>query len=167
MDKLRAAGRAALIPLMRAPALGALVLIACGSSPAPHAGAYSASTHVQTRLETTTTSAEQPIAYPTGAPLVTMLEVVIDAGSETGWHQHPVHGFGYVVSGNLEVQTADGTTRRFGPGQAFAEVVNLAHNGRAVGTEPVRLVVVFTGVQGQPLTTKLPAPVVGTAPPPR
>jgi quercetin dioxygenase-like cupin family protein len=152
---------------MRAPALAALLLIACASSPAPHAGAYSASTHVQTRLEAATTSADQPIAYPTGAPRVTMLEVVIDAGSETGWHQHPVHGFGYVLSGTLEVQTEHGATHRFQAGQAFAEVVNLPHNGRAVGTEPVRLVVVFTGVQGQPITTKLAAPPVGSQPPPR
>jgi quercetin dioxygenase-like cupin family protein len=152
---------------MRASALSALLLVACGSRPAPHAGAYSASTHVQTRLEATATSADQPIAYPTGTPLVTMLEVVIDAGSETGWHQHPVHGFGYVLSGSLEVETERGPTHRYEAGDAFAEVVNLPHNGRAVGSEPVRLVVVFTGIQGLPITTKLAAPPLGRQPPPR
>jgi quercetin dioxygenase-like cupin family protein len=87
-----------------------------------------------------------------------MLEVVIAPGSETGWHRHPVHGYGYVISGTLEVSTEGREKRRFSAGQAFAEVVHLRHNGRAVGKEPVRLVVMFTGSVGQAFATRSDAP---------
>lgn len=86
------------------------------------------------------------------------MEVTIDAGAETGWHQHPVHGYAYVLSGELEVETEDQKKHVFKAGQAFAEVVKLRHNGRALGTQPVKLLVTFTGVRGQAFTERMDAP---------
>ena len=42
-------------------------------------------------------------------------------------------------------------------GDALAEVVNTAHNGRNVGTEAVKLVVFYAGSKDQPLSQKMPA----------
>ncbi len=122
-------------------------------------GEYETGTHVKRLLVTSATSAGQPIVYrPAKTAEVSMLEVTIDAGAETGWHQHPAHGYAYVVSGELEIETADGRKNRYRAGDAFAEVVNLRHNGRALGSEPVKLLVTFTGVKGKPFTQPTPPP---------
>ncbi|QLG86889.1 cupin domain-containing protein [Chitinibacter bivalviorum] len=106
-------------------------------------------------FKTGTTANGQPILYPTtDAPEATMLHVEIPAGKETGWHKHPVPGYAYVLNGQLTVQLKDGSSNTFRAGQGFAEVENTLHNGKNEGTEPVKLVVVFTGIVGQPFTVK-------------
>ncbi|WP_028449073.1 MULTISPECIES: cupin domain-containing protein [Chitinibacter] len=97
----------------------------------------------------------QPILYPTtDAPEATMLHVEIPVGKETGWHQHPVPGYAYILNGALTVYLKDGSSNTFRAGQGFAEVENTLHNGKNEGNEPVKLVVVFTGIAGQPVTVK-------------
>lgn len=103
-------------------------------------------------LQTSTTWAGQPIQYPAGPAEVTALEITLAPGAETGWHSHPVASFAYILQGTLEVTLRDGRSQRVGQGQALAEVVGLEHNGRNVGTGPVRLVVFYTGTQGMALS---------------
>jgi quercetin dioxygenase-like cupin family protein len=143
---------------MRTRAVALLLGLVAVPSIARGDESYRPGTHVTRLLQTTTTSADQPLTYPSAAPEVSMLEVVIDAGAETGWHQHAVHGYAYILSGTLELETEGRPKRRFTAGQAFAEVIGLRHNGRALGKEPVRLVVVFTGTLGVPFTTRAQAP---------
>jgi quercetin dioxygenase-like cupin family protein len=97
----------------------------------------------------------QPLLYPTtDQPEATMLHVEIPAGKETGWHKHPVQGYAYILAGQLTVNLKDGSSSTFRAGQGFAEVANTLHNGKNEGSEPVKLVVVFTGIAGQPFTIK-------------
>lgn len=96
----------------------------------------------------------KPIVYPSGPGEVTVLNIEIQPGAETGWHQHPVPSFAMVLEGTLQVTLRDGASRRFGPGDAFAEVVNTSHNGRNVGAAPVKLLVVYAGAAGIALTHK-------------
>jgi quercetin dioxygenase-like cupin family protein len=96
----------------------------------------------------------KPIVYPSGPGEVTVLNIEIQPGAETGWHQHPVPSFAMVLEGTLQVTLRDGSSRRFGPGEAFAEVVNTSHNGRNVGAAPVKLLVVYAGAAGTALTHK-------------
>jgi quercetin dioxygenase-like cupin family protein len=95
-----------------------------------------------------------PLAYPAGAAEVSTLLIELAPGGETGWHKHPVPSFAYVLQGTLEVRLKDGRTQRVEAGQALAEVVDTWHNGRNVGDTPVKLLVLYTGVQGQALTVK-------------
>ncbi len=119
------------------------------------AGGYTGDIQVRTLLKTDTTSLGQAITYPDFAnPEVTAIEVVIPPGGETGWHRHPVHGYAYVLEGELTLVTEAGETFVFGPGQAFAEVVNVRHNGENRGEVPVRLVAFFTGKKGEPFTVR-------------
>lgn len=108
-----------------------------------------------TRLRTTQTGDGQALRFPDPVEM-TALEVVIPAGAETGWHRHPAPGFAYVFSGELVVETTSGPPRHYRPGEAFAEVVGVAHNGRAVGREPVRLIAWFSAVPGTPVPVKEP-----------
>ena len=85
--------------------------------------------------------------------------IEIALGGETGWHLHPVPSFGMVLEGELEVQLKNGDVKRLKPGEALAEVVNTLHNGRNVGSVPVKLVVFYAGAVGQKLTIKEEAPL--------
>ncbi|MBC7941586.1 MAG: cupin domain-containing protein [Chitinophagaceae bacterium] len=105
-------------------------------------------------LKTTNSWDGKPIIYPPGSGEVTALRIEIQPGAETGWHQHPVPSFALVLEGTLQITLRDGSSRRFGAGEVFAEVVNTSHNGRNVGAAPVKLLVVYAGASGIALTNK-------------
>jgi quercetin dioxygenase-like cupin family protein len=131
-----------------------LLAIACVLPLSASALEFGTDVKVTPVLKTTTSWNGAPIAYPAGKPEITGLLLEIAPGGETGWHQHPVPSFGMVLEGTLEVTLKDGKTKRLGPGEAIAEVVDTLHNGRNVGTTPVKLVVFYAGVVGTPLTVK-------------
>ncbi len=132
----------------------ALAVLAAWPS-AAHADGYSGNIRVRVLMKTDTTSNGQAVEYPAvDHPEVTAIEVTIPPGGETGWHRHPVPGYGYILAGTLTLETEDGQTFVLGPGQAFAEVVKSRHNGRNTGTEDVRLIAFFTGERGKAFTVK-------------
>ena len=114
---------------------------------------------VSTVLKTQTSWDGQPLQYPAGDAEVTGMLIEIAPGGETGWHLHPVPSFGMVVQGELEVSLKDGRKKRMKTGDALAEVVNTAHNGRNVGSVPLKLVVFYAGSKDQPLSQKMPAEI--------
>ncbi|WP_295389764.1 cupin domain-containing protein [uncultured Thiodictyon sp.] len=118
----------------------------------------SATVQVTPLLKTTTTWNGAPLAYPSGPAEVTALLVEIAPGGETGWHRHPVPSFAFVLQGTLEVTTQEGLVHHLVAGQALAEVVNTVHNGRNVGTVPVKLAVFYAGIRGQAVSEKMPVP---------
>jgi quercetin dioxygenase-like cupin family protein len=103
-------------------------------------------------LRTTHTWAQSPIEFPQGQSEVVGLAIEIAAGGETGWHFHPVPSFAYVVAGTIELKLASGAVKRFRSGEAFAEVIDVAHNGRNVGPDPVKLIVFYASTRGRPIT---------------
>jgi len=109
-------------------------------------------------LKTTESWDGTPIVYPSGQAEVTSLIVELAPGAETGWHEHPVPNFGFMLEGELEVTLVDGRTRLLKAGDALAEVVNVRHNGRNVGDGPVRIVVFYAGAVDVPLTISHSAP---------
>lgn len=130
-------------------------LVFCGNVLAAETTApeYGPAVKVTKLLTTAATMIGQPIAYPKyGRPEVTALEVEIPPGRETGWHRHPVPGLGYILTGTLTVDMADGRRFRLAPGQAVVESLDALHNGRNLGRKPVRLVVFFTGEAGKAFT---------------
>lgn len=117
--------------------------------------AYNAGVQSKTVLQATQDVVGQDIAYPkVEHPEVTGMKVIIPAGQETGWHTHSMPGYAYVLSGTITLEYEKGVTKQFNPGEAFAEVVNVSHNGRNNGTEDVVLIVFFTGEKGSPFTKK-------------
>ncbi len=144
---------------MKVPTRVLLLLTILATSPvcaqSNEAEGYQKQVQVTPLLKTTVTSAGQPIAYPQITdPEVTGLLVEIPPGAETGWHKHPFPCYAYMLSGELSVDFEGGKTNHFTAGQAFAEGVNLLHNGRNIGTEPVRLVLFVTGEKDKPFTVR-------------
>jgi quercetin dioxygenase-like cupin family protein len=110
---------------------------------------------VDTGLKTDSSWDGGNIAYPGGEAEVTGLVIEVDPGMETGWHRHAVPSFAYILSGELEVRTEGGARKLLKSGDMLAEVVGVVHNGQNVGTEPVKLVVFYTGAKGVPLSEKV------------
>lgn len=109
-------------------------------------------------LDTRDTIIGQPIAYPTGAPAkITSAIVTMMPGEETGWHQHDVPMFGYILEGEVTVDYGKKGTRVYRRGDAVMEAMDWPHNGRNSGNVPARILAVFMGADGVPNTVMLPA----------
>ena len=133
-----------------------LVLLAAVSACQRPVAEYGAGVTVKPWLKTATTADGSPIAYPTGPGEVTLVEVTLAPGAETGWHHHPVQVLAFVLEGTLEVTLEGGRATTYAAGQGLAEVVQVRHNGRNRGRTPVRLLVTYCGVKGEPVTVKAP-----------
>lgn len=127
-----------------------------------HSAAYaieqSASVKVSTVLKTESSWDGKALEYPAGKAEITGMVIEIAPGGETGWHLHPVPSFGMILEGELEVQLKNGAVKRIKAGDALAEVVNTLHNGRNVGSVPVKLVVFYAGSVGKKLSEKESVP---------
>ncbi len=60
------------------------------------------------------------------------------AGNFLDWHPAPRRQWVIILSGQLEIGLGDGTTRRFGPGDArlVEDLTGRGHTTRVVGGEP-------------------------------
>jgi len=99
-----------------------------------------------------------PLAYPAGSPLVIGAIVTIPPGGETGWHQHEVPLFAYVLEGELTVDYGIKGKKTYHAGEAVLEAVGWPHNGTNTGAVPMRLVAVYMGSDAATNTVKVPPP---------
>jgi quercetin dioxygenase-like cupin family protein len=116
----------------------------------------SATVKVTPLLKTTQTWNGAPIKYPEGQAEISALMIEIAPGGETNWHEHPVPSFGMLLEGTLEISLPDGRKKLMKAGEALAEVIATPHNGRNVGTTPVKLVVFYAGAVDKQLTVPRP-----------
>lgn len=131
-----------------------LWLLAFGLLATAQALEQSAVIKVQPLLQTSSSWDGTALHYPAGQAQISGMLIEIAVGGETGWHLHPVPSFGMVLEGELEVSLKDGRRKKIKAGEALAEVVNTLHNGRNIGTVPVKLVVFYAGSEGQKLSVK-------------
>ena len=121
---------------------------------AAHALDETPAVKVTALVKSTTSWNGKRVAYPQGEAEISGMVIEIAPGAQTGWHAHPVPSFAMVLQGTLEVTLEDGRQKGIGAGEALIEVVNTLHNGRNVGTGPLKIVVFYAGAVGQPLTVK-------------
>jgi quercetin dioxygenase-like cupin family protein len=108
---------------------------------------------VASLLKSSVTANGQKIEYlKTDKPEITALVVEIAPGQETGWHKHPVPAYGYILEGAVSVAMENGVHYEYHAGQALIEVTNTWHNGKNMGTVPVKILVFFTGEKGRSYT---------------
>ncbi|MGZ4955238.1 MAG: cupin domain-containing protein [Methylobacter sp.] len=107
-------------------------------------------------LKTTTSWDGKPIVYPKGQSEVTALIVEIAPEAETGWHEHPVPAFGYIMEGELELKLATGEIKILHQGDVLPESVGVLHNGRNISEEPVKILVFYMGEVGSKLSIAHP-----------
>jgi len=92
-------------------------------------------------------------AYPKGQPQLSVVKVTIPAHTAMPWHSHPIPNAGYILSGELTIETKDGVKKHFVAGQAVTETVHTIHRG-VTGAEPAVLIVFYAGIPGMPLSEK-------------
>jgi quercetin dioxygenase-like cupin family protein len=100
-------------------------------------------------LSSARTVTDEPIRYPSGAAArVTAIEITLEPGQETGWHMHPVPIFGYILDGELTVDSGAKGQRTYRKSDGFVEPMNETHNGRNSGQQPVTILAVIIGAEG-------------------
>ena len=125
---------------------GALLAAAAPALAQPHAGHEAnapAAPVVKPIVRTATTISGQPLRLPQGAAEVVGASVDIPAGGSIAIHKHPWSRFVYVERGRLQVVNhSTGASQEFAAGTLLAEVIDQWHEGKALGADPVRLVVI-------------------------
>ena len=123
------------------------------------AAQYDTGVHGRVIIATETTTDGQPVRYPkSDQGKITVMEVTVAPGAETGWHKHSVPVYAYVMAGTLSVSLKDGKTFEFTAGDAIIEVVDTFHNGINKRDTPVKLIVFYTGVKDVPNVIKADQP---------
>ncbi len=108
-------------------------------------------------LNTRQTILGQPVVYPTESPAkVAAAVIIMQPGEETGWHQHDVPMFGYILEGEVTVDYGAKGTHVYRQGDALVEAIDVPHNGRNTGKGEARILSVFMGAEGVPDTEMLP-----------
>ena len=116
-------------------------------------------------LSTTQTILGQPVVYPTESPAKVAAAIIsMQPGEETGWHQHDVPMFGYVLEGEVTVDYGAKGTHVYRRGDAMVEAIDVPHNGRNTGKGETRILSVFMGAEGVPNTEMLPRHPAAAAP---
>ncbi|WP_448207049.1 cupin domain-containing protein [Azospirillum sp. sgz302134] len=107
----------------------------------------------KTLLEATTSSDGVPLAYPTGKPQITARLVELPPGGEIVRHRHPMPLFVYIVEGELTINGDGLEPRRYKAGDAYMELATW-HRGTNETDKPVRLLSVYSGAEGLPLSER-------------
>lgn len=90
--------------------------------------------------------------YPDGRPELTLLRINVPAYTTLPWHSHPAPNASYLLSGELLVETSDGSGQvRLKAGEGLAEIVDGVHRSRT-GSQPAELLMFYAGSAGTPLT---------------
>jgi quercetin dioxygenase-like cupin family protein len=128
------------------------LLLATGFAASAHAADPVTATVL---LRSDTTNTGDAVAYPrTGTPEVTTMIVEIAPGASTSLHRHPVPSVAYMLQGELEVRAEGGIVNRYKAGDAFLETVDHTHQGFNVGATPVRILVTYIGLKGEPVSVE-------------
>lgn len=107
-----------------------------------------------TVLQTSTTAIGQPLQFPLFRNQFTGVIIELAPGGQVGRHMHPVPNFVYVLEGAITVEAEGYPARTYSAGDAFTESINTWHNGLNRGSVPVKILVVFSGEEGKPVTVR-------------
>lgn len=119
--------------------------------------------HMQILLESEQTIAGEPLKYPqNGQAKVASAIITIPSGKSTGWHQHKVPLVAYLLSGELQMEYANGKRVQFKKGEALMEAMAVSHIGSNLGSTPAQIFVAFMGTDKTDFTEIADAP---TSPP--
>lgn len=108
---------------------------------------------VETLLRSSTAWNGDPYErYPDGRPELTLLRVNVPAHTSLPWHSHHAPNASYLLSGELLVETQDGSSQiRLKAGDGLADIVDGSHRSRT-GSQPAELLMFYAGSAGTPLT---------------
>ncbi len=111
-------------------------------------------------LQTTTTLTGQPLRFPLFRNVVTGVLVELAPGGQTGAQRFFVPTVLYVLEGTLTAEFEGSAPRAIAAGRAAVPPVNVANNGKNLGTTPARwLAVTFADASEPAVSPPAPQPV--------
>jgi quercetin dioxygenase-like cupin family protein len=90
--------------------------------------------------------------YGVGQPEISVVRITVPPGQALPMHYHPHATAGVLLSGELVVHTAAGETAELSAGDGLIELTNQVHAGANTGDEPAIILVVYAGIEGEPVT---------------
>ena len=90
--------------------------------------------------------------YGVGQPEISVVRITVPPGQALPMHYHPHATAGVLLSGELVVHTAAGETAELSAGDGLIELTNQVHAGANTGDEPAIVLVVYAGIEGEPVT---------------
>ena len=119
-------------------------------------GAAIAATTGPSRTETVLATSHPPTIEPhaqflDGHPQVRMLRISIEPGAMLPRHPHMLPNAGYLLEGELRVETREGTSLVMRPGDSVAGSREAVRRGTA-GPEGATILMFYANTQGLPVT---------------
>ncbi len=96
------------------------------------------------QFKTQTSWDDEVIYYPQGQAEITSVKLRIEENQMTKFHCHPVLTLGYILQGELAIETKKGKKITLKKGESVVEVMRTIHRGRAING-PVELIVFYAG----------------------
>lgn len=137
-------------PWLAALCFAAFPAVGLAADPQTVAAAPAAPTSV-VLLKTNTTGDGVPLVYPGGTPQILSRVTTFPPHSKTGVHRHPMPLYVYMLEGQLIIHTEGQPDRHYKAGDAFMETAAW-HYGENPGDTPTRLLAVYVGADGLPLS---------------
>ena len=96
-----------------------------------------------------TTSAGEPITFPTQNTEVTGSIGVRPPGWVGDWHRHPYPRFHYILEGTFTVEYETGETKSFSAGSLSVEPINVWHRPKNIGSIPAKWLFIDSAEAGK------------------
>jgi quercetin dioxygenase-like cupin family protein len=89
------------------------------------------------------TVAGEKVAFPQQNPSVRAIEITMEPGEVTGWHQHHAPLFAYILEGEITVTYEEIGKKVYRAGDGLLEAMDVTHRGANTGEGPARILAVF------------------------
>ncbi|ASP32432.1 cupin domain-containing protein [Labrenzia sp. VG12] len=131
-----------------------------GSKAAEQAEAAAATAYQKTRevFAGDTTIAGEKVAFPQDNPSVRAIEITMEPGEVTAWHQHHAPLFAYVLEGEITVTYEEIGKKVYRKGDGILEAMNVTHRGANTGDGPAKILAVFLLGDGEAAVVEEEAP---------
>ncbi|GAA0782397.1 cupin domain-containing protein [Roseibium denhamense] len=104
------------------------------------------------------TIAGETVSFPQNNPSVHAIELTLQPGQVTGWHQHKAPLFAYILQGEITVTYEEIGKKVYREGEGILEAMSVTHRGENTGDTPVRILAVYLLGDGNEATVPEEAP---------
>lgn len=89
------------------------------------------------------TAAGEKVAFPQSNPSVKAIEITMEPGEVSQWHQHHAPLFAYILEGEITVTYEEFGKKVYRAGEGLLEAMDVTHQGENTGEGPARILAVF------------------------
>lgn len=89
------------------------------------------------------TVADEKVSFPQNNASVHAIEITMEPGEVTGWHQHHAPLFAYILEGEITVTYEEIGKKVYSAGDGLLEAMDVTHRGENTGDAPAKILAVF------------------------